>query len=130
MSLNIAKEKQGDADAKHPRVITMYLASSPRDTRITYTKVNSILYVYLLGSLTDGILLETFTLCTFRFESNDEHAMEEVMHKEAPTPFAREAWKRRKNLKGSQPTTSRKIEQSEPMSDVQILSGPCRMILT
>lgn len=40
--------------AEHLGVFTMDLAPSPRDTRITYTKVDSILYVCLLGSLEDG----------------------------------------------------------------------------
>ncbi len=74
----------------------MALAPSPRGKRITYTKVNPILYACLLDYLTDGILLDPPTHCTYRFEPNDKYALE-VMHKRAPTPSAREAWKLRRN---------------------------------
>lgn len=61
------------------------LGSSPRGTRIIYANVKSILHACLLGSLTDGIILDPPILCTFRFELNEEHAMQEVMYKGATT---------------------------------------------
>lgn len=70
----------------------MALAPSPRGKCITYTKVNPILYACLLDYLTDGILLDPPTHCTYRFDPNDKYALEEVMHKRA-----REAWKQRRN---------------------------------
>lgn len=57
--------------AKYPWVITMALDTSPRDTT-SYM----LLYVCLLGSLKDRLLLDTPTLCTLRFEPNITHGTE------------------------------------------------------
>ena len=89
----------GGGDAEHPMDITMSRIPSLRDTfnfYFNHTKVNSILNACLLSFLEDGILLDRPTMCPYRFDPDDERAMEEVNHKRAPTPSAREAWKQRR----------------------------------
>lgn len=81
--------------AEHPRVITMALAPLPRNPRITYPKMNSIIYVCLLGSFLDDILLDRFLSCMHRFEPSFTRVEEKHKHKSTPGSSAREAWKQR-----------------------------------
>lgn len=71
--------------------IAMSRAIMPSGMRTWLTKVNFLLYMCLSTILEDGILLDTPSLCTFRFELNVTQAKEEVKHKRAPTPSKREA---------------------------------------
>ena len=71
-------------------------ASDMCDIYFTYTKVNHLLYARSLDPFEDGILLDTPLVCMHRYCWNFTDDKEECKRKGTPTPFAREAWKRRR----------------------------------
>lgn len=72
----------------------MSSAPSSRGTHNIYfmhIKVNILLYVCLLGTLMDGILLAPPPLCMYRFEWCITRVKEEFKHESTTTPSKREA---------------------------------------
>src|SRR4051812_33748127 len=83
----------------------MDMVLSPMDTCIKHSKVKSLLYTCPFGPLVDGILLDPRLPWILRFECYT-CIEEEVKRKGTTTPFAREAWKRRR----------KREEEAEPRS--------------
>ena len=89
---------EGD-DAEHPTVIIMSrvrLESDTCDLYFSYKKVNLLLYTCSLDPFEDGILLDTSPVCMHRYCRSFTDIEKECKHQGTTTPFAREAWKRRR----------------------------------